>query len=78
MKIKLIGSGYDDYKSLEDNTKKAVKELEIEAMIEKVENFITIYGSGSFLTIGIVIDGKIKSIGRVSTVEEIKKYIIEG
>lgn len=78
MTIKLLGSGYDDYKNLEENARMAIEELGIEARIEKVEDFTTIYGYGVFKTIGLVIDGKIKSMGRVSTVEEIKNYMLEG
>lgn len=54
MTIKLLGSGYDDYKSLEDNTRIAIEELGIEATIEGIENFATLYGYGTFKIIGLV------------------------
>ena len=39
MIIKVLGSGCSSCKKLEENTKKAVEELGIEATIEKVTDF---------------------------------------
>lgn len=78
MTIKLLGSGSSDYRGLEENTKKAVAELGITAVIENIKDFTTIYGNGTFKTIGLVIDGRIKAAGKVSTVQEIKNYILAG
>jgi hypothetical protein len=78
MTIKLLGFGSSDYGVLEENTKKAIEELGIVAAIENIEDFTTIHGDGTFKTIGLVINGRIKAAGKVSTVQEIKNYILAG
>ena len=75
MIIKVLGSGCSSCKKLEANTKKAVEELGIEATIEKVEDFKQILGYGVMKTPALVVDEKVKAMGRIPTVEEIKKYL---
>lgn len=76
MVIKVLGSGCANCKRLEENVKAAVRELGIEATIEKVTDFKDILGYGVMKTPGLVVDERVKAMGRVPTVEEIKKYII--
>lgn len=60
---------------MEANVKEAVKELEIEATIEKMQNFKDIAAYGVMRTPALVVDEQIKIAGKVPTVEEIKKYL---
>jgi small redox-active disulfide protein 2 len=74
MIIKVLGSGCASCKKLEENTRKAVEELGIEATIEKVEDFKKIMAYGVMKTPALVVDEKVKIMGRVPSAEEIKKY----
>lgn len=75
MNIKILGTGCSKCKKLEANAKEAVKELGIEASIEKVENIQDIMAYGVMSTPALVVDGQVKVMGRVPTVEDIKKYL---
>lgn len=75
MIIKVLGSGCANCKKLEENARKAVAELGIDAVIEKVEDFKSILGYGVMKTPALVVDEKVKIMGRVATAEEIKKYL---
>ena len=75
MVIKVLGSGCMNCKKLEANSKEAVKELGIDAKIEKVESFKDILAYGVMKTPALVVDEKVKVMGRIASVEEIKKLL---
>jgi small redox-active disulfide protein 2 len=75
MEIKILGTGCDKCEKLEANAKAAVKELGIDAKVIKVEDLIQIMKYGVMSTPGFVINDKVKSVGKVLSVEEIKKLI---
>ena len=75
MIIKVLGSGCANCKKLEENTRKAVEELGIEATIEKVTDFKLIMAYGVMKTPALVVDEKVKIMGRVPSADEIKKYL---
>jgi small redox-active disulfide protein 2 len=75
MKIKILGTGCPKCKQLEANARKAVEELKIKADIEKVTDVGKIVDYGVMSTPAIVIEGEVKSSGRIPTVEEIKKWL---
>jgi len=75
MVIKVLGSGCYNCKKLEANVREAVKQLGIEATIEKVQDFKDIMAYGVMRTPALVVDEKVKVMGRVPSVEEIKKYL---
>jgi len=75
MVIKILGSGCANCKKLESNVREAVKELGIEATIEKVQDFKDIAAYGVMRTPALVVDEQVKVMGRVPSVEEIKKYL---
>lgn len=75
MVIKILGSGCTNCKKLMENTKKAVEELGINAEVVKVEDLKDILAYGVMKTPALVVDEKVKAMGRVLTVEEIKKYL---
>lgn len=77
MEIKILGSGCSNCKKLEANAKEAVKELNVEADITKVQEIKDIMKYGVMRTPAIVINEKVKMFGKVCTVDEIKKYINE-
>ena len=75
MVIKVLGTGCAKCHQLEENTKKAVAELGLDASIEKVENIKDIMKYGVMKTPALVVDEKVKVMGRVPSPEEIKKYL---
>lgn len=78
MNIKILGTGCANCKKLEANAKLAVEKAGVSAEIEKVEDIKDIMSFGVMRTPAIVIDGKVKSFGKVSTVADIVKFIGEA
>lgn len=77
MNIKILGSGCKSCIKLEENTKQALKDLEIDATVESIEDFKDIASYGVMQTPAIVIDEEVKSFGKVCTVDEIKALLQE-
>lgn len=77
MEIKVLGPGCKNCKTLESTVKKLVEEMGVEASVEKVENPKKIVELGVMMTPGLIINGKIKSTGRVPKGEEIARWISE-
>lgn len=75
MKIKILGSGCRNCKKLENNTKEALKDLNINASIEKIEDFKKIASYGVMQTPALVVNEELKSFGKVSSVKEIKEIL---
>jgi small redox-active disulfide protein 2 len=75
MDIKILGTGCSKCKALEEATRKAVAEMNVDAQITKIEDITEILNYGIMTTPALVIDEKIVLKGRVASVEEIKKII---
>jgi len=75
MNIKILGSGCSSCKKLEADVREAVRELAIEADVEKVTDFKAIASYGVMLTPGLVIDEKVRLSGKVPTKAEIMSLI---
>jgi len=75
MIIKILGTGCTNCKKLEANVREAVKELGIEATIEKVEDLKDIMSYGVMKTPALVVGEEVKVMGRVPSAEDIKKYL---
>ncbi len=75
MVIKVLGTGCAKCHQLEENARKAVAELGSDATVEKVENIKDIMKYGVMKTPALVVDEKVKVMGRVPTTDEIKKYL---
>lgn len=75
MKIKVLGPGCKNCENLADNTKAALKEMGLEAEIEKVTDFAEIAGYGILSTPGLVVDDKVVSSGKVLKPKEIVKLL---
>lgn len=76
MKIQILGTGCSKCKSLTANAEKAVQELGLGAEIEKVTDIREIMTFQILMTPGLVIDGKVKSAGRVPSPDEIKQMLL--
>ncbi|MEI7542961.1 MAG: thioredoxin family protein [bacterium] len=74
MKIEVLGTGCPKCKKLLEHTEKAVKESKVKAQIVKIEDIEQIIGYGVMSTPALVIDGVIKSSGRLPSAEEIATW----
>lgn len=78
MKIEILGTGCPKCKMLEANARKALEELKMKADIVKVTEIDKIIDYGVMSTPAIVIDGTVKSAGKIANVEEIKAFLKES
>lgn len=74
-KIQVLGTGCPKCKLLMANVELAIKALGLEAQIEKVEKIVDIIKFGVMSTPALVIDGTVKSVGKVLSPDEIKKFL---
>ena len=74
-KIQILGTGCPKCKMLTANAEAAVKALGVEATIEKVEKIQDILKFGVMTTPALVVDGQVKSAGRVLSAEDIRKFL---
>jgi small redox-active disulfide protein 2 len=75
MKIEIFGTGCPKCKRVFQNAQEAVKDLDLEAEVVKVEDIQKIMNAGVMMTPAFAVDGEIKSAGKVLSVDEIKKII---
>ena len=73
MKIQILGTGCPKCKQLTANAQAAVKALGVEATVEKVEKISDIMKFGVMMTPALVVDGQVKSAGKVLSAEDIIK-----
>ena len=75
MEIKVLGTGCAKCKSLHAEAEKAVAQSGVAATLTKVEDIEKIMGYGVMQTPALVIDGKIKCMGRVPAATEIAGWL---
>lgn len=74
-RVKILGSGCAKCNELEMNTKEAMMKLGMQPDIEHITDFVQIASYGVMTTPALVVDGKVVSLGKVLSVEEIKGLI---
>jgi len=72
MKIQVLGSCCPKCKKLSERVDEAVAELGLDCEIEKITEINKIIEFGVMMTPGLVIDGEVKSTGKLLSVDEIK------
>lgn len=77
MEIKVLGTGCKNCKNLETAVRKTLEEMGVEASVQKVENPKDIVELGVMSTPGLIMNGRIKSTGRVPKTQDIAKWIQE-
>jgi small redox-active disulfide protein 2 len=75
MEIKVLGPGCPKCKQTEQNVKDAIAETGVDATVEKVTDIMEIAGYAVFGTPSVVIDGEVKSVGKIPSKDEIKTWI---
>lgn len=72
MKIQILGPGCAKCTKLAETAALAAKELGIEYELEKIADINQIMSFGVMMTPGLVVNGEVKSVGKVPSVEELK------
>ena len=75
MEIKVLGPGCPKCQKTEQTVKDAVAEAGADATVEKVADVMEIAKYGVFGTPAVVVDGEVKSVGKIPPVEEVKKWL---
>ena len=75
MEIKVLGPGCPKCETTKKNVEEAVSESGLIAEIIKVTDTMEIAKHGVFGTPAVVVDGEVKSVGKIPDKEEIKTWI---
>ena len=75
MDIKVLGPGCPRCQQTEKVVKDAVSEAGVTADIEKVTDVMKIADYGVFGTPAVVIDGEVKSVGKIPKKEEVLAWL---
>lgn len=73
--IKVLGPGCMKCVQLFNNAKQAAEELNLQYQIEKITDIQKIMDYGVMMTPALVVDGEVKTVGKVPSVDEIKKVL---
>lgn len=73
--VQILGTGCPKCKALTHNAEEAIKELGLDAEIEKVEQIKDIIAMGAMMTPALAVDGVVKGAGRVLTVDQVKEAL---
>ena len=73
--IKILGTGCAKCEKLYELTKQAVAEIDADDTVEKVNDIQEIIKYGVAITPALVVDNVVKVMGKVPSLEEIKKLI---
>jgi len=75
MEIKVLGPGCPKCQQTEKVVKDAVAESGVDAKVDKVMIILKIGQYGVFGTPAVVVDGEVKSVGKIPTKDEVLKWI---
>ena len=75
MEIKILGPGCARCQQLEKLVREAITEAGVVATVEKVSDFKAIADYGVFTTPGVVVNGQVKSVGRIPKKKEILDWV---
>ncbi len=75
MEIKILGPGCPKCQQTEKVVKEAVAVSGVNAQIEKVTNMLDIARYGVLGTPAVVVDGQVKSVGKIPKKEDVLSWI---
>ena len=75
MEIKVLGPGCAKCKQAEKIVREAVAESNVDADVEKVTDVMKIAGYGVFGTPAVVVDGVVKSVGKIPKKQDVTGWI---
>lgn len=73
--IQVLGTGCKKCISLKENVEAALKDLGVEADVQKIEDINEIVQFGVMSTPALAVDGDVKIVGKVATPDEIKAVL---
>ncbi|MCA9234680.1 MAG: TM0996/MTH895 family glutaredoxin-like protein [Planctomycetales bacterium] len=73
--IQVLGTGCKKCASLKANVEAALKELGVEADVQKIEDINEIVKFGVMSTPALAVNGEVKIVGKVATPAEIKAVL---
>lgn len=76
--IKILGPGCPKCKQLYERTEAVVKELGLDFSVEKVTDIMQIVSYDVMMTPAIVVNGEVKSVGKVPSVDDLKAMLTSG
>jgi small redox-active disulfide protein 2 len=74
-KIEILGTGCPKCRKLAELTREAASQLNLDCTIEKIEDIQKIMTYGVMMTPALVVDGEVKVVGKVPSIEDIKALI---
>ncbi len=74
--LAILGTGCAKCTKLAANVREAVSDLGVEAEIRKVTDIQEIMKYGVMMTPTLVVDGEVKAVGKVLSVDDIKGMLI--
>jgi len=77
VEIKVLGSGCARCNQLERDVINVLAEMDVAADVEKVQDIQKIMSYNIMSTPALIINGKVKTTGRVPRIAELKKFISE-
>ena len=78
MLVEILGTGCPKCTKLAENAEKAVKEAGVGAEVKKVKEITEIMKRGVMFTPALSVDGVVKCVGKVPTIQEIKAWLTVG
>ncbi len=75
MDIKVLGPGCPKCQQTEKIVKEALAEAGVDVSVEKITGTMEIAGYGVFGTPAVVIDGEVKSVGKIPSKSDVKSWI---
>ena len=75
MDIKVLGPGCPKCAQTEKVVREAVTEAGVTAEVEKVTDVMKIAGYGVFGTPAVVVDGEVKSVGKIPAKADVIKWL---
>ena len=75
MEIKVLGPGCAKCQQAEKIVREAVADAGIDADIEKVTDMMKIAGYGVMATPAVVVDGEVKSVGKVPKKQDVIAWL---
>lgn len=74
-RIQILGTGCPKCRKLAENAEAAAKALGVEFEMVKITDINEIVKFGVMMTPSLAIDGEVKSVGKVLSADEIKKFL---
>ena len=75
MKIQVLGTGCPKCKEVARNAQAAADELAVDCEVEKVTDIGDIMSFGVMMTPALAVDGEVKIVGKVPSVDDIKAML---